>query len=148
MPNFSIQSLAIPTIAASTLMAGCASNRPDVDCAAPLDHWLKPSTGIGMFRVTNFVTLESDGRIFWNREPISVEEARRLAKLADSSETQPHIILQVKPNTDCRLIEEVRTVLDEVPLCKTHKLCGEGYGWRTQSDVPPFDTFGEPIDNR
>lgn len=148
MRNCSILSLAIPAIAASTLMAGCASNRPDVDCTPPRGHWLKPSDGVGAFRVANIVTLESDGRIFWNREPISVGETRRLAKLAESLEPQPQIILHLKPNTDCRLIEEIRTALDESPLCKTHKLCGEGYGWRTLSDVPPFDTFGEPIDNR
>lgn len=148
MQLFSILRLAIPTIAASILIVGCGSNRPGGDCAAPPEHWLKPSDGVGAFRVANIVTLESDGRIFWNREAVSVGETRRLAKLAGSLESEPQIILHLKPNTDCRLIEEIRTALDESPLCKTHKLCGEGYGWKPRSDVAPFETFGEPVDNR
>lgn len=118
------------TVAVSLTLLGCdrAPKTYSAACATPLPHWGTEKDGIGHLLTVLPVFLASDGYIIWNKAVISKDRLRAYMSEASGLNPLPQIVLEVSPSTSCARVHEVRSIMDEAPICKAaHHRCSEGW---------------------
>ena len=98
-------------------------------CATPPPNWGTEKNGIGHLLPVMSVLLATDGTVLWNRIAISEKKLQSYMNEASNLNPVPQIVLEVSPAAQCQKVHEVRSIMDQAPMCKEpHSRCSEG--WR------------------
>ena len=142
----------VVSVALILLVAGCknAGTYPE-HCGQLLPGWVTNEHGFGILGIASDMRLHRDGRVTFNRKPITREKLSEYSRLTGEMNPRAFVTFAVEEGTSCGQVREVRVIIDSGVDCNgdNRGRCGEGPGpWPIFGDVPPFPIVGEYNDGQ
>ena len=125
------------------LIAACHQQQKLETCGDAMAGWLKPSDGIGHLRPHSVVIVDRPSGVEWNGARIDMAALATVMIQSSEMNPVPQIVLKIAPGADCDHVRTVRRIMAASPICSDLKFCGEGVGWKFNSEyggTEPIDT--------
>lgn len=114
------------SIVALACLSGCAKSEPRA-CNPPDVTWRRPRLDRGLEPIRNKVTLDRDGKLYWNGSFVSHQQLGTMLNAAKKLSPQPNLYLEAEMGTPCRELDRVRHEVSEALGCRDTKgRCVEG----------------------
>lgn len=107
-------------------IAACSSPEPQA-CTPPRDYWSKPHNRVGLFPVSNTLSVTHDGSIYWNGAKVSLRTVDLYLRQSHTMNPEPVVFLEAEMGSSCRALEDLRDRMDKALECKkAWSRCEEG----------------------
>jgi hypothetical protein len=105
-------------------------------CTPPRAHWVRQaSLDAGLGPPINHLSLDRNGRVYWNGRLTSMDEVSRYLSLVTTLNPEPFTFLETEMGTPCALVERVRDEMDRRLRCGDGGVCAEGI-WKVWQETP------------
>jgi hypothetical protein len=108
--------------------SGCSWERADARaCTPPRQSWGKPHPHLGP-KVARFaVAADHDGNLYLEGRKVSVGDlSAELKKIRFFGHPSPAVSLETEMGAPCRVIEQIRSLMEQQLACTTTGHCDEG----------------------
>ena len=114
------------SIVALACLSGCEKSEPRA-CNPPDATWRRPRLVQGLDPIRNKVTLDRDGKLYWNGSFVSHQQLSTMLTAVKKLSPQTDLYLEAEMGTPCRDLDQVRHEVSKALGCRhTKGRCVEG----------------------